>query len=133
VTEQRFYNDTDHRQCDAADEDGRDCAAPERHDGPHANVHGEWVDEARGELSDTTGCDGLAVRTATTAVGVICLTLCPACAEVGRLPRHVGMAELVTLSFGHRSHLGVTADEMAAAITTTDHTVFHRASTDVAS
>lgn len=38
----RFYNDTDHRQCSAVDEQGLDCAAPESHDGPHANVNGEW-------------------------------------------------------------------------------------------
>lgn len=38
----RFYNDTDNRQCDAVDECGQDCAAPESHDGPHANMNGAW-------------------------------------------------------------------------------------------
>lgn len=38
----RFYNDTDHRQCPAVDEQGLDCAAPEGHEHPHANVNGEW-------------------------------------------------------------------------------------------
>ncbi len=27
MTEQRFYNDTDHRQCEAVDDQGLDCAA----------------------------------------------------------------------------------------------------------
>lgn len=44
TTPPRFYNDTDHRQCAAADEQGLDCVAPENHDGPHANVNGEWRD-----------------------------------------------------------------------------------------
>lgn len=38
----RFYNDTDHRQCTAVDKGGLDCAAPEGHDGPHANTNGQW-------------------------------------------------------------------------------------------
>lgn len=47
----RFYNDTDHRQCTAVDEGGLDCAAPEGHDGPHANVNGQWKsDGARPRL-----------------------------------------------------------------------------------
>ncbi len=39
----RFYNDTDHRQCSAVDEQGLDCAAPEGHEPPHANVNGKWT------------------------------------------------------------------------------------------
>lgn len=42
---QRFYNDTDNRQCPAVDEQGLDCAAPEGHEPPHANVNGEWADD----------------------------------------------------------------------------------------
>jgi hypothetical protein len=73
------------------------------------------------------GCgasDGLTVQTATTPVGVICLTLCPSCTDAGKLPR-LGMAEAVNMSCEHCRHLGITADEMAAAMDQTDHTVRH--------
>lgn len=40
-----FYNESDHRQCAAVDEQGLDCAGPEGHEPPHANVNGEWDDE----------------------------------------------------------------------------------------
>lgn len=73
------------------------------------------------------GCaanDGLAVQTATTPVGVVCLTLCPSCTDAGKLPRF-GMAEGVKMSLEHCRHLGITADQMDAAMEQSDHTVRH--------
>lgn len=84
------------------------------------------------DLSDTHACEPAArcaacfdpqagaVRTATTPVGVICLTLCPACTAAGTLPR-IGVAQAVTMSLEHCRHLGITADQMEAAMTPTDH------------
>jgi hypothetical protein len=86
------------------------------------------------DLDDTNSCerasaclvchagDDLAVQTAATPVGVICLTLCPACTDAGKLPR-LGMAEAVTMSLDHCRHLGITADAMGSAMAKTDHTV----------
>jgi hypothetical protein len=57
ASEQRFYNDTDNRQCSAVDDEGNDCAAPKGHESPHANVHGTWLagdeDEFRIEFTIT--------------------------------------------------------------------------------
>lgn len=64
----------------------------------------------------------LAVQTATTPVGVVCMTLCPACTSVGVVPRRMGMAEAVTMSLDHCVHLGITADDMDAAMTPTRFT-----------
>jgi hypothetical protein len=38
----RLYDNTDHRQCSAADAQGLDCAGPEGHEDPHANANGQW-------------------------------------------------------------------------------------------
>lgn len=50
-----FYNDTDHRQCEAVDDQGLDCAGPEGHEPPHANVNGEWHSDASGYVCDGCG------------------------------------------------------------------------------
>lgn len=79
------------------------------------------------DLDDTDACerardcancgnrDVLTVRTATTAVGVVCLTLCPSCIEAGDLPR-LGAVQAVHMSLAHCQHLGITADDMQAAM-----------------
>jgi hypothetical protein len=63
----------------------------------------------------------LAVQTATTPIGVICLTLCPPCTDAARL----GMADGVHKALGHCAHLVITADQMEAAMNPTNHTVRH--------
>jgi hypothetical protein len=65
----------------------------------------------------------LAVQTAATPVGVICLTLCAPCTEAGELPRSWGMAEAVSWSLNHCRHLGITADDMDATMSPTRCTV----------
>lgn len=79
-------------------------------------------------LDDTTNCplghrcescgaagDRLTVQTATTAVGVLCLTLCPRCAASDVAPP-VPVATAVRLVMQHCQHLGIDADQMAAAM-----------------
>lgn len=46
MTTDRFYNDSDNRQCAAVDLDGLDCAAPKGHELPHANINGRWDKES---------------------------------------------------------------------------------------
>ena len=59
--------------------------------------------------------DDLAVSAATTPLGVLCLTLCPPCAAFGEMPRvAVGTASRLVLH--HCMHLGITVDEMEAAL-----------------
>lgn len=58
----------------------------------------------------------LAVRTVRLdRLGVACMTLCPACAGSSELPR-VGVGTAVRLTLQHCEHLGITADEAAAAM-----------------
>jgi hypothetical protein len=59
---------------------------------------------------------GLAVATADTPVGVLCLTLCAGCADHARVPTlsWVRAADQVAL---HCGHLGSTVDDMAARLT----------------
>lgn len=76
-------------------------------------------------LDDTSNCpvapacfgcgtdDGLAVATLQTMVGVVCLTTCPDCAH-GRI--NLGLFAAVEKSLEHCVHLGIDADEMAAAM-----------------
>jgi hypothetical protein len=71
-----------------------------------------------------TPANDLGVQTATTPLGVICLTLCAWCADDGELPRF-GMVECVEWSMAHCDHLGITTDEMAAAMTSTKCTIRH--------
>jgi hypothetical protein len=83
-----------------------------------------------GNCDRATGCvvcaatADLDVQTAETPLGVICLTLCPPCTDAGKLPRF-GMAEAVRMALDHCRHLGITADQMEAAMNPTDHTVRH--------
>lgn len=67
----------------------------------------------------------LGVQTATTPVGVICMTLCGWCTDDGAIPRHVGMAEAVEMAFAHCGHLGITIGEMDALQTPTSYTIRH--------
>lgn len=57
----------------------------------------------------------LAVATAETALGVLCLTLCSRCAGSGVAPP-VSVGAAVRLVMQHCAHLGIDADEMAAAL-----------------
>jgi hypothetical protein len=59
--------------------------------------------------------DDLAVSTATTPLGVLCLTLCPPCAAFAEMPR-VAVGTAVRLVAQHCEHLGIDLDEMAAAM-----------------
>lgn len=59
--------------------------------------------------------DDLAVDTATTPLGVLCLTLCPRCAAATAAPPvAVGTANRLVLA--HCDHLGIDPDQMAAAL-----------------
>ncbi len=76
------------------------------------------------DLDDTSSCNPaskcslcnargqLSVKTATTLVGVICLTLCAGCVAAGRSPR-LSPAQAAVMSLEHCQHLGITADAMA--------------------
>lgn len=79
------------------------------------------------DLDDTSGCpvgarcescgsaEERTVRTATTAVGVLCLTLCPRCAAASSIPS-LSPTSAVRFVLDHCGHLGIDADEMAAAM-----------------
>jgi hypothetical protein len=56
--------------------------------------------------------DDLAVATADTALGVLCLTLCPRCAVPNVAPP-VSVGTAVRLVGQHCAHLGIDVDEMA--------------------
>lgn len=58
----------------------------------------------------------LELVTAGSMVGVHCLTLCGDCIDDGNFPRTGAPAQLVDLVLVHCTHLGITADEMAAAV-----------------
>lgn len=78
-------------------------------------------------LDDTTNCpldrrcstcgteDDLAVGTAVTPVGVLCLTLCGPCAITGDIP-NIGCVTAATNVLDHCGHLGCELEEMAAAL-----------------
>jgi hypothetical protein len=57
----------------------------------------------------------LAVITADTLVGVLCATLCGACAAAGDLPRYSSWGAAIRAVLAHCGHLGVDADEAVAA------------------
>ncbi|GAA4554376.1 hypothetical protein [Pseudonocardia xishanensis] len=62
-----------------------------------------------------TAPDDLSVATATTALGVLCVTLCPSCARSPHSPRvTLGTAQRFVLQ--HAGHLGIDLDQMAAAM-----------------
>lgn len=80
------------------------------------------------DLDDTSRCplghrcescgverDDLTVATATTPLGVLCLTLCPRCASATTAPP-VGVGTANRLVLAHCEHLGIDADQMAAAM-----------------
>ena len=80
------------------------------------------------DLDDTTRCPlghrcescgtehaHLEVRTARTALGVLCVTLCPRCAGSGMAPP-VSLSTAVRLVGQHAEHLGIDVDQMAAEL-----------------
>ena len=80
------------------------------------------------DLDDTSRCGGpgmrcescgaageLALATADTALGVLCLTLCARCARSGQLPG-CSAPTVVRLVLTHCEHLGIDVDQMAAAM-----------------
>ena len=83
------------------------------------------------DLDDTSRCplghrcescgterDDLTVCTVSLGrLGVACLTLCPRCAGSGVVPP-VSVGTAVRLTAQHCGHLGITVDEMAAALET---------------
>lgn len=58
---------------------------------------------------------GLAVGTADTPLGVLCLTLCSRCAGSDVAPP-VSVGTAVRLVLQHCAHLGIDSDQMAAAL-----------------
>jgi hypothetical protein len=81
------------------------------------------------DLDDTAGCplgvrcescgverDDLRVATASASrLGVMCLTLCPRCADSDVVPP-VAVATAVRLVGQHCRHLGIDVDDMAEAL-----------------
>ena len=59
--------------------------------------------------------DDLAVSTAATLLGVLCLTLCPRCLAFGEMPR-LTAGTAVRLVVQHCTHLGIDVNEMAEAM-----------------
>lgn len=59
--------------------------------------------------------DDLAVATADTPVGVVCLPLCGSCAEAGDLPSWPSWTAVVACVIEHCDHLGIDVDTAAAA------------------
>jgi hypothetical protein len=59
--------------------------------------------------------DDVAVSTATTPLGVLCLTLCARCAGATSAPP-VSVATAARLVAQHCEHLGIDLDEMAVAM-----------------
>jgi len=68
----------------------------------------------RCESCGTAG-NGVTVQTATTPLGVLCLTLCPRCAVSTAAPP-LAVGTVVRLVMQHCMHLGIDADQMAAAM-----------------
>lgn len=62
-----------------------------------------------------TACEKLTVTTATTSHGVLCLTTCPRCARSTHTPPGA-VSTAARLVGQHCQHLGITLDEMAAAM-----------------
>jgi hypothetical protein len=70
---------------------------------------------ARCESCGTEGDDLAVCTVALGRLGVACLTLCPRCAGSGVVPP-VSVGTAVRLTAQHCGHLGITVDEMAAAL-----------------
>ena len=69
-----------------------------------------------GEVCEGCGTSHpLLVTTATTTVGVHCVTVCRSCALQSSLPGSAAVAA-VKRALDHCGHLGITADDMAAAM-----------------
>jgi hypothetical protein len=62
------------------------------------------------------GVEDLAVSTVETPVGVHCVTLCGACYIAGQVPSVAGWPATVDAAGAHCLHLGIDADQMAAAM-----------------
>ncbi len=79
------------------------------------------------DLDDTTNCPtgfrcescgdigAITVATALTAVGVLCVSLCERCSSSTVTPP-VAVGTAVRLVMQHCAHLGIDADQMAAAM-----------------
>lgn len=61
-------------------------------------------------------CEDLAVVTASTMVGVLCLTVCARCGDAGTPPPLPSLAEAVERTMKHCHHLSITVDQMAAQL-----------------
>ena len=59
--------------------------------------------------------DGMAVVTAITPLGVLCVTVCPRCGDADMAPP-VSIGAAAKLVAQHAQHLCVTADEMRDAL-----------------
>lgn len=57
----------------------------------------------------------VAVKTLTTPLGVLCLTLCPRCAG-SQVPPPITVGTVVRLVAQHCEHLGIDCNEMGAAM-----------------
>lgn len=80
----------------------------------------------RVDLDDTRRCpadagcatcgavDDLAVSTAETPVGILCLTLCSSCRDADDLPRFPSWTATVEHVIAHCGHLGIDTDAAAA-------------------
>jgi hypothetical protein len=71
----------------------------------------------RGHRCESCGTEhgDLAVTTAHTPLGVMCVTLCPDCLASGIAPP-VAIGTAVRLVGQHAEHLGIDVDQMAAAL-----------------
>lgn len=69
-----------------------------------------------GRCGSWGGTANLAIATAAIPVGVYCLTLCEACAEVGAVPEPGGLPRAAQRVLEHCGHLGIDVDEMAAQL-----------------
>ncbi len=71
----------------------------------------------RGHRCESCGVEAsdLAVTTADTMLGVLCLTMCERCAQATVSPP-VAVGTAVRLVCQHCEHLGIDLDEMAAAL-----------------
>ena len=63
--------------------------------------------------------EDLVATTAETSLGVLCLTVCRRCGDSDMAPP-VSVGTAVRLVLKHAEHLGITVDEMAAAIAEQD-------------
>jgi hypothetical protein len=68
------------------------------------------------ECATCAGTKDLAVVTVETPVGVLCCTLCVICGDDGERLPVLSWSGAVGASLQHCQHLGIDADQMAAAI-----------------